>query len=261
MTYLSDKSRNKKQRLPYLVLLIILISVFYFWPTLRVKIYPYVEPVVILYSQSKNTLTLIPSSMRTYFSSREELSARNASLMLTIERLENDLAKNDAFIKENNLIQTSGVNSQTSTLVAYPIMRDLTTMYSTVLLSKGFKDGVEEKSIVYLRGRQPVCIVEEVFDRTSLCKFLSASGVITEGATASSSLVLSLVGNGGGFFIADVVRDTGVTVGDAVYLASDQSMLLGTITSVTRNDQATSWRVYVRGTYNPVTSAVFYLNK
>ncbi len=261
MTYLSDKYNNKKRRSYYFVLAIILIALFYFWPSIRAKLYPYVQPIIVSYSKSKNILTFIPSSIHTYFSSRNTLSAQNTALLLTIERLENNIAEKDAIIRENNILETSGTQLTSSTLVMYPLIRDLTTMYSTVVLSKGFKDGVEENSLVYLRGRQAVCTIVEVSDRTSLCKLLSASGVTTEGVVASSSLVLSLVGNGGGSFISDVVRDTGVAVGDVIYLASNPTMTLGQIVNITRNDQATSWRVYIRGLYNPVTSSSFYMNK
>lgn len=261
MTYLSDNSRNKKRRWKYFILLVIFALVCYFWPKIRTKIYPKVEPIIVSYSDGKNIITSFPSSISAYFTSREALSTRNDALLLTIERLENSLMEKDSIIKEKKLIEDSGTPTPSTTIIMYPVMRDLTNIYSTLVLSKGFKDGVEEKSLVYLRGRQPVCTVVEVSDNTSVCKLLSSSGNITEGVTASSSLVLSLKGNGGGTFVADVLRDTDIKIGDTVYLASDQTMVLGTVSDVIKNNQATSWLVYVRGAYNPVTSSVFYMNK
>lgn len=261
MTYLSDKSRTKKRRTYYSIFAIIFLVVFYFWPALRTRLYPYVEPVLISYGKSKSAASIIPSSLRTYFSSRNELSARNAELLVAVERLENSLAEKDALLREFALAGENSEHAPSATLVMYPLVRDFTSIYSSVVLSKGFKDGVEEKSLVYLRGKQPVCVITEVSDKTSLCKLLSAPGVVTEGVTASSSLILSLVGDGGGSFMADVVRDTNISVGDTIYLAHDQAMTLGTVTSITRNDQATSWRAYVRGAYSPVTSAIFYMDK
>ena len=261
MTYLSDKARSKKRYTKYGVYALLLLVVVYFWPTLRTKLYPYAEPVIVSYSSSKLAFIHVPSSVKLYFSSRAALSAHATALELDVERLENALAEKDAILKDSHFIEISGSHVPSSTLVMYPSLRDVTTIYSTVLLSKGFKDGVEEKSLVYLRGRQPVCSIAEVHDTTSLCKLLSAPGVVTEGVTASSTSLLALTGIGGGSFVADVARETVVAVGDVIYLARDQGMVLGTVTDIIRDDQATSWHVYVRGSYNPVTSSVFYMDK
>ncbi|MFA6608799.1 MAG: hypothetical protein WCT07_02725 [Candidatus Paceibacterota bacterium] len=261
MTYLSDKSRKKKRYFNYGIYTCILIAFVYFWPSIQRGLYPFIEPTIVGYGESKSTITKIPSEIRTYFSSRSELSSQVNSLELTIEHLENELAEKNGIIKENNFIQTNEVNTSPSTLIMYPVMRDITTMYSSLLLSKGYKDGVEEKSLVYIRGRQPVCFISLVYDRTSLCKLLSAYGVSTDGVVASSSIILTLIGDGGGTFITNVARGTNISVGDTVFLASDPSMVLGNIVDINRDNQATAWRVYVRGMYNPTTSSVFYITK
>ena len=260
MTYLSDKHKSKSKRLRYIVIIIIIL-VFYFWPNLRTKLYPYTEPIIISYSNSKSLFVVIPKYIYTYFSSRNALIQKESNLLMNIEHLENVIAEKDAIIHENNLIIDSGSHSLSNTLVMYPVLQDISSIYSTVVLSKGFKDGVTEKSTVYIRGRQPVCIISEVYNNTSVCKLLSADGVKTEGVTASSSVALSLVGIGGGNFISNVVRDSDLAIGDSIYLVSDQTMKLGVITDIIRNNQATSWQVYIRGLYNPVTSSVFYLSK
>jgi cell shape-determining protein MreC len=146
----------------------------------------------------------------------------------------------------------------------YPLMTDVTRLYSTVLLSKGFKDGVEKDAYVYVRGMQPVCVIKEVYTSTSLCELISASGiktdVVIEGG-ASSTIAITLLGRGGGVFLGDVARDTPVSKGDKVYLKSNPSMLLGTVVDVLNNNQDTSWRIFVNGAYNPVTSSIFYIRK
>jgi flavin reductase (DIM6/NTAB) family NADH-FMN oxidoreductase RutF len=52
-----------------------------------------------------------------------------------------------------------------------------------------------------------------------------------------------------------------VAVGDKVVMKSDHSMTLGTVVDVLHNNQDTSWHVFVRGAYNPITSSIFYLRK
>jgi hypothetical protein len=261
MTYLSDKTNINKKRFYYFIILCALGIVVYFWPSIRIKLYPYVEPLVVTINITKNFIINIPSSTYRHFSSLKKISEQNTSLLLTIERLENEIAEKDAFIKENNFIMNGDIFKPISTIVLYPVMKDITTMYSTILFSKGFKSGVEEKSTVYLRGKQPVCVISQVYDSTSLCKLLSAPGTETQAVDGATNVTLFLIGIGGGAFTADVTRNTNVNVGDNIYLASDQTMKLGEVVDIIRNDQDTAVHVYVRGMYNPLTSSVFYINK
>lgn len=260
MTYLSGRKRNQKKYLYYSVVVILFCFIVYFWPAFRVKVYSYAEGPLISYFSSKTAISNTVSNIHAYFSSRNTLLEKNLALSLTIERLENELAEKNSMIKEEDLIKSSGSSVPLSTLVLYPVAQDLTRIYSTVILSKGFKDGVIEHSIIYVRGRQAVCTVTEVYDRTALCTLYSSSGQKVEG-TVSSSTTLYLEGAGGGSFVAEVPRDTNITEGDTVYLKSNQTFTLGTVTSILRDNQMSSWYVYVKGAYNPVSSNVFYMNQ
>lgn len=183
----------------------------------------------------------------------------NKSLELEIEKLENSLAEKDAIIRESVLMQEGKDANSSPVLVMYPVAEDITKLYSTILLSKGYKDGIEKGSLVYIRGMQPVCEIIEVYDKTSLCELLSRGNRTTEGVTSSSTITLSLVGEGGGSFVASIPKDMNVIVGESVYLRSNPTYMLGTVVMVKEDDQATGAKIYVRGAYNPVTSSVFYL--
>jgi hypothetical protein len=61
--------------------------------------------------------------------------------------------------------------------------------------------------------------------------------------------------------LGDIPRDIEVSEGDSVYLEGAPSMVLGTVTQSIHNDQDTSWRIFVRGMYNPLTSHIFYIKK
>jgi cell shape-determining protein MreC len=221
--------------------------------------------MVMGYASLKKDFGSIPNFFSTYTTSHKTLVEKNKTLEITIENLENEIAEKDGQLKEYKLVASdSTTNTSPSTLVLYPLMTDITRIYSTILLSKGFKDGVEKDAYVYVRGLQPVCIVRSVDTSTSLCELLSAGGIVTDAVidtSSSTSLSLTLVGRGGGTFVGDVARDTSVVIGDKVFLKSDQSMMLGTVVDVLHNNQDTSWHVFVKGAYNPVTSSIFYLHK
>ena len=264
MTYLSGRQQRRKKLRLYFLYISIFFLVFFFWASVKGVLYPVLEPVVFKYGGTKKTLIGIPEFFSTYVISRKTIIEKDKALEINIENLENVLAEKDAKLKELGVVvEDFGDGSISSTLVMYPLMNDATKIYSTILLSKGFKDGVEKDEYVYVRGLQPVCIIKEVYTSSSLCELITSSNVVTEAViqTSTTTIAINLLGRGGGTFLGDVARDTPVAIGDKVYLKSDPSMTLGVVSDVLHNNQDTSWHVFVRGTYNPIKSSIFYIRK
>lgn len=266
MRYLSDRKQKRHTSLRYIFSVIFLLVTIIFWVSFKTALYPFFEQSLIRYGSVKEILSTVPEFISTYMDSREKILQRDKDLEITVERLENELAEKNARLKELDgiVLNFGDTAALSSTIVMYPLMKDITSIYSTILFSKGFKDGVEKDVYVYVRGMQPVCIIKEVYTLTSLCQLLSASGVTTEAVIRTSSsteIGITLSGRGGGTFLGDVLRDTVLVTGDPVYLKSDPSMLLGTVVEVLHNNQDTSWHVFVRGMYNPITSSIFYIRK
>jgi cell shape-determining protein MreC len=263
MTYLSGKAQQKKRYSRYGVFAVMFITVVFFWPRLRPTLFATLEPAVVGYGSTKDSFSVFPEFVSTYFVSHKKLVAHQKELEQEIERLENDLVTTQSLLREKTDEEASGVSSSTFSmssraLVMYPLMEDITRVYGTVLLSKGYKDGVTAEALVYLRGNQVVCTIKEVYPSSSLCKLLTSYGETVEGVTSSSSITVSLVGRGG-HYLANIARDTPITKGEIVYLRSNPKMVLGTVSYVANNNQDTSWHVFVEGAYNPVTSSLFYV--
>jgi cell shape-determining protein MreC len=222
--------------------------------------HPVLEPIATSYHGTKKTLSVFPEFLYTYTSSRKSLVTKQRELELEVERLENKVREESSEIEELQgkiFFNEKTGNEGKVPLVMYPLMKDMTSMYSTIILSKGFKDGIDIGTMVFVRGGQAVCSIKEVYTSSSLCLLLTASGVVTEGVTSSSSLTLSLVGRGG-YYVADIVRGTLVKPGEVVYLRSNPKIVLGTIKEIINNDQDTSWHLFIKGDYSPTTSSVFY---
>lgn len=261
MTYLSGRAEKRRKIARFSVYGILFLLVIIFWPNVKGTTYSIIEPAIIKYGEMKVGVGHISDFFSTYTTSREILTEKNKQLALEVERLENELVEKTSEEELKSLKEENG-DTKGATLVMYPLMQDITKIYSSILLSKGYKDGVEVGEYVYVRGLQPVCVIEEVYTDTSLCQLLSKGGVVTDVVTkGTSSIMLSLTGRGGGTFLADVPRDTMISVGESVYLREDPSMKLGTVVDIIHNNQDTSWYVFVRGMYNPVTSSTFYLYK
>lgn len=263
MTYLSGRAKKRKSYTQYAIFFAIFLAVVLLWPVVKKYSYTTLEPAVVGYGSAKQSFTVFPEFFSTYLTSHQSLAARQKELEAQVEELENKVAEQDAIIRENISEDTSTSTDSTIKsrhIVMYPLMQDVTKLYSTLVLSKGFKDGITVGEVVYMRGYQAVCTVKEVYTSSSLCVLLTSSGNTIEGVTSSSSITLTLVGRGGSY-IANVARDTPVTVGETVYLRSNQKMVLGIVKQVLNNNQDTSWHIFVEGPYNPVTSSVFYVQQ
>ena len=260
MTYLSGKAQERRNYTKYALYTSVFLIVLIFWPFIKKYSFKVIEPVASRYGITKKSFVVFPEFFSTYITTHKTLVVKNKGLEREVERLENALAEKDANLRERILEKSlfaSATTSDRTPLVLYPIMEDVTKLYSTVLLSRGFKDGIDIGNIVYVRGNQAACVIKEVYTSSSLCLLLTSNGVTTEGVTSSSSITLSLVGRGG-HYLANIVRDTPVVVGEIVYMRSNPRVVLGTVKEVANNNQDTSWYVFVEGAYNPVTSSVFY---
>lgn len=266
MTYLSDKTTSRRRVFKFILVIFILSILSFAWVEIRSTLAPAVVPTYVATHSVLNKIVSVPYAIVNYFRSRDSLLLQIKNLESRTEELENQIATLKA---ENlSLSESVGLNLPDGTkekvkpyIAMYPIAQDLTKLYSTLLLSKGFKDGVSEDSLVYVRGRQAVCKIAEIHSSTSLCGLLSASGSLVEGVTTETKEGITLIGDGGGNYVAHVPKESDYKIGETVMYKADQTMKLGDIVDIKNDPQDVFVRVYIRGTYNPVTSSMFYVDK
>jgi hypothetical protein len=263
MTYRLDRGGRRSKKSTVIALGVFFFVVVFFWPSLRPFIYSGVEPFSKRVFELTGGVSIVPEFIRVYFSSREALVLHEQLLQSQVENLENKVIEQELTLRE--LRELLGNTSSSSykygvPIVAAAVAQDLTKIYSSVIFSKGFGDGVGVGDRVYLRKRQVICEIKEVYARTSFCELYSGFGNKVEGVTSSSSINITLKGRGG-HYVADIVRDTSVAVGEKILLRDNQSFVLGEVTQVFSDDQDTSWRIFVRGEYNPANSSLYYVEK
>lgn len=262
MTYLSDKQKSRKQIVRTICIALALLLISYGWIEIRSKAYPYVEPIAHTSGGVMERISAFPHTIGMYFYTRNYYDRKIAALESSIEELENRNALLEG-IATVSLSHEESISKNLRTVVLYSLGHDVTTLYNSMLLSKGFKDGLQAGMMVYVRGRQGVCAIEEVHAVTARCKLLSSAGVKTEGVivNASSTEVLPLTGDGGGAFIASIPKGTNIPLASTVVYKADPTMKLGTVVDIQDDPQDVFMRVYIRGAYNPVSSSVFYVDK
>lgn len=260
MTYHLDRGRRGGKKIWWIAGLFFFMLVF-FWPSIKPFIYKGIEPLTKRSFELLGGVYIVPEFIRIYFSSRETLREESRLLKSEIETLENKTAEQESALRE--LSELLGGSSTSSVRYGVPVVasslaQDITKVYSSIILSKGYGDGIGVGDKVYLRKRQVICHIKEVYARTSLCELYSGFGNSVLGVTASSSVNITLEGRGG-HYIANILRDTTVTVGEKILLKEDQSFVIGEVAEIFNNDQDTSWHILIRGEYNPVSSSLYYV--
>lgn len=262
MTYLSDKSASRRRTFRLSFIIVILLVVSFGWVQIKKSLLPVVVPTYVATHSTLNAIMSIPYGIVNYFRARDTLQAEIARLQNRSEELENQITLLQA--QKNESITSSTVDTSIKSkpvVVLYPLAQDVTKIYSTLLLSKGFKDDVPDGAVVYVRGRQPVCIITELHASTALCKLLSAAGNTVDGVTTSTKQNVTLTGEGGGNYVALVPKESNFVTGEDVMYQADPTMKLGEIVDIKNDPQDIFVRVYIRGVYNPVTLHTFYVDK
>lgn len=250
-----------------LVFFVFILSLF--WKPTQNFLYPIFSPLVNAYVSIRDTGTGIPHAIITYFTDRNAYNERIKSLEERIEYLENELAfANVLFDDSLDSLDTDATSTDLRDLSGrlaiqklYPLARDITTMYNTILVSGGFDDGLEEGMIVYVRGYEAVGFVAKVHKSSSIINLYSAGGARVEGVIKDIDMTVTLQGAGGGSYVIEAPKSVDLAVGQQVFLAQNPLMVLGDVVEVTDDPQDTFIRAYVRGAYNPNKAHIFYVDR
>jgi cell shape-determining protein MreC len=254
MTYhfVRREHTSKKKLLVWFATVLVLTA--FFWPSIRPFVYSHTEPIHHRVFSILHESQVIPDFVYTFFVSRAQLMEQQKNLENKIMDLENDLT----YFRLNETTHASSSTSASKVIVMSSLVKDITNLYGTIIFNKGFEDGVMTDVNVYLAGRGIVCKIKEVYKNSSTCALFSAYGNSVEGITSSSSIPLRLEGRGG-HYLANVLRDIQVEVGETVLSRDDQTFIVGTIAEVVRNNQDTFMRILVRPSHNPAIDSRFFV--
>jgi len=261
MTYLLDKSRTRKRNTKIVVGIIAFLFVVFFWSTVRNVSYPVVEPVLVVSSNGTSALISWPKDVIGFFKTKIYYENKVDYLEQSIEELKNKISIQEDLINKQNLLNGIAEKREISKLVvANPLIRDITSIYGTIILSKGFSDGVHAGDLVYIKGFLPIGFIETVHDNTSELKLFSSSDNKVDGVLASEKSI-SLIGIGGGSFIANLPKDFQISIGDEIYYGPRGGGVLGQVSDIKNDIQDTFLKVYIKGEYNPTDVNNFYIEK
>lgn len=197
-----------------------------------------------------NALTASVGNSGSFFESkaklaedRERLLAENAAL----------LAKSaTAEARAQDLERLLGDRTEpVGGILAGVLARPPVSPYDVLVLDQGSRDGVAEGSRAEGPGGMPIGTVESVMNASSRVLLYSAPGKETESLIGEARIPVTLVGEGAGAMSAMVARESGINVGDLVYVSGPGARAVGSVIKVGNDPSSPRTRIDIRPLANP----------
>jgi cell shape-determining protein MreC len=188
---------------------------------------------------------VIVSSIRTFRSATPLLygdvlslqTQSKASLIKKITQLQSTLDAQNASLlslatleKENAALKAElGRQGEAKGILAHVVVPPNRSMYDTVILDVGSDDGVTVGQSVYAFGSVALGTISDVSPTSSTVLLYSASGRQTVGTTTASSIIVTLIGRGGGEYEVRMPRDISFQEGDVI---TEQSLAVHPLATI-----------------------------
>jgi cell shape-determining protein MreC len=125
-------------------------------------------------------------------------------------------------------------------VVAGVIARPPLAPYDTLLIGAGTEHGVSPGMLVSGDGGVPLGTIETATGAHAQVSLFSTAGRSTEGWVGDERLPITVVGEGGGAFVAEVPRDAVIGTGDLVYLPGPGARSAGRVERVDADPSSSS---------------------
>lgn len=125
-------------------------------------------------------------------------------------------------------------------VVAGVIARPPLAPYDTLLIGAGTQHAVSPGMLVSGEGGVPLGTVETTTHAHAQVSLFSTAGRSTEGWVGDERFPVTLIGEGGGAFIAEVPRDAPILVGDLVYVPGPGPRSAGRVERVDADPSSSS---------------------
>jgi len=169
-----------------------------------------------------------------YFSSKSKLTKENEIIkeensLLKLKMLDYEIVKSENLELKKVLSRLPGANNF---ILANILTKPNRSLYDTIIVDTGKKDGVTEGALVYAYGEIPIGRTSEVYDNTSLVTLYSSPGQKTEGIIDGVLSSVELVGRGGGNFETIVPVELTLQNGSIIYIPGFSAKVLAVVKSV-----------------------------
>jgi cell shape-determining protein MreC len=214
-----------------------------------------------IHKSTESIYNIFPS-IKNYFVTKN-------SLLLEIEILREEIQNQKEIIlslhTEEKLNYNSSTTkvSDTNIISANKIFKDFTSMYDTIILDKGFIDGIEKGDEVFLYPDLAIGQIESINRNTSILKLYSKSKNKVEGIVKSGEkdIIIDIYGMGSGDFYAEIPESINISTGTIVYLSSNKNKTLGEIVRAEKREASFFQDLLIRGYYNTRLQETYFISK
>ena len=234
MSYLLDKKAQRTKFFKIAFCVIILIILFYF----RSGIFnglSYVagglfRPILIL----GNNVGEKFGNLGAYFTSKNSLYLQNQTLQSQLNEEEMRMANYNSISDENiGLKEILGrKNEKTSMVLATILSKPNQSIYDTLVVDVGAKQGIKIGDTVFAFGNIPVGRISEIYPSSSRIILFSNAGEKTQAIISGKDIFMELVGRGGGNFEMILPRDLTLQKGDQIVLPGINPYVLAIVQTI-----------------------------
>jgi cell shape-determining protein MreC len=153
-------------------------------------------------------------------------------------------------ILEEENKQLRRIATDPSIIPANVFRRPPDTLYDTLYISIGLRQGVEKGDIVMASSDVILGEISQALNDFSIVELYSSSGVETSGILFGANIPIRITGQGGGMFLSEVMRDIEIERGDVIGLSRNQTPVLGVVEEVVFSPQDPFKKVYIRSPIN-----------
>lgn len=192
------------------------------------------------FSEGMGGFTSSFGNARALTEERDRLIAENAALSVELATLR---------AESSDLWKVAGGSSEemlVGVLAGPPV-----APYDVLILAAGSKDGVRTGLFVYGHQGIPIGTIREVGEASSRAVLFSEAGRENRGWAGEDRIPVVLKGTGAGTFSMTAAKDSGLAVGDVVYLPGPGAIPVGLISKVDTDPSSPDARVHIFPYANP----------
>ena len=220
MSYLLDKKIKRKKFFNITIAVVVLIILFYFrsgifngFSGVSQLIF---RPILIV----GNNIGEKFKSVGSYFLSKNYLYNQNQKLQAEVDFNNARNSNYDSVVAENASLKEilNRKDQKINMTLAIILSKPNQSIYDTLIIDAGTKQGIKEGNIVFALGNVPIGRVNLVYDNSSKVTLFSNTGEKTQAVVSGRDVFLELIGRGGGNFEMILPRDFTLQKGDQVVM-------------------------------------------
>jgi rod shape-determining protein MreC len=232
MSYLLDKKLKRKRYTVAIFFLFLFLIIFQFYTSIFSGL-SYVSNIVFRpFLSVGNSVRDQFGNFSYYLSSKNSLSKENENFRLQKLTDEAKMANYDSIVSENEKLKEilGRVSEHPNLVLATILVKPSQSVYDTLVVDVGIKQGVNKGSMVYALGNIPVGHVDMVYEDTSRIVLFSNPGEKT--GVSIRDISFDLIGRGGGNFEMILPRDVVLEKGEQAVLPGITPRVVGIVETI-----------------------------